>query len=290
MACATAKNDGSSRYANSIRARSTRLAGSVRERAIAPNSAKSFSPIANSIACRHAVMSSTLSANQSRKPRTHVGKCESSTYDRFHGIDVLVGITLKPWRPGLPVRQLGVVIAIRHLDLRQTLFVEDFVLRDHLVQEEQVGRQRIYLIGAESPLIPERHGAMNEIPHRRRQRRVQWQYALKQGHALPMPDGNILACFRFQRGRQPPYARCAMTADAPLLLKKFCALLGGAAARREFLSRRTDRDIQSADFFCGRSAPHAIRGRGLRERGAPQEQHNRDKPKRAHWSRSRPWR
>src|SRR5215467_9167119 len=90
MACATAKKDGSSRYANSIRARSTRLAGSVRERAIAPNSAKSFSPIANSIACRHAVMSSTLSANQSRKPRTHVGKCESSTYDGFHGIDVLV--------------------------------------------------------------------------------------------------------------------------------------------------------------------------------------------------------
>src|SRR5215468_7437495 len=89
MACATAKKDGSSRYANSIRARSTRLAGAVRERAIAPNCPKSFSPIANSIACRHAVMSSTLSANQSRKPRTHVGKCESSTYDGFHGIDVL---------------------------------------------------------------------------------------------------------------------------------------------------------------------------------------------------------
>src|SRR6516164_8953468 len=90
MSCATAKKEGSSRYASNIRARSTRLAGSVRERAIAPNAAKSFSPIANSIACRHAVMSSTLSANQSRKPRTHVGNCESPTYDRFHGIDVLV--------------------------------------------------------------------------------------------------------------------------------------------------------------------------------------------------------
>src|ERR1700745_1791160 len=89
MPCATAKNDGSSRYASSIRARSTRLAGSVRERAGAPNAAKSFSPIANSLACRHAVMSATLSANQSRKPRTHIGKCESSPYDGFHGIDVL---------------------------------------------------------------------------------------------------------------------------------------------------------------------------------------------------------
>src|SRR6516162_286191 len=102
---------------------------------------------------------------------------------------------------------------MRHLDLWQTLFVEYFVLRDHLVQEEQVGRQRIDLIGAESPLISEGHGAMNKIPHRRRKRRVQGQYALE--YALPSRDGNILACFRFQRGRRPPYARFAMAADAP---------------------------------------------------------------------------
>src|SRR6516162_6791342 len=89
MPCATAKKEGSSRYATSIRARSTRLAGSVRERAIALNAAKSFSPMANSIACRHAVMSATLSANQSRKARTHVGKWESSPYDGFYGIDIL---------------------------------------------------------------------------------------------------------------------------------------------------------------------------------------------------------
>src|ERR1700674_556371 len=202
----------------------------------------------------------------------------------------LVGVTLKPWRPGLPVRQPGVVIANRHLDLRQTLFVEYFVLRDHLVQEEQVGRQRIYFIGGQTPLIPERHAAIDEIPHYRRKRRAQWQYA------LPFPDGNILAFFRFQRGRRPPDAGFAMAGDAPLLLKELCALLGGAAARWEFLSRRSDRDIQGADFFCGRSTSHAICGRRLRERGAPQErgapkeQHNRDKPKRAHWSRSRPWR
>src|SRR5712672_2261828 len=201
-----------------------------------------------------------------------------------HCAELLVGVTLKPWRPGLPFMQLGVVIANRHLDLWQALFVEYFVLRDHLVHEEQVGRQRIDLIGGESPLIPERHAAMDEIPHRRRKRRAQWQYA------LPFPDGNILAFFRFQRGRQLPYARFAMADEAPLLLKDLCALLGGAAARREFLSRRTDRDIQGADFFCGRSATHAICGRRLRERGAPEEQQNRDKPKRAHWSRSRPWR
>src|SRR5712672_4162950 len=198
-----------------------------------------------------------------------------------HCAELLVGVTLKPWRPGLPFMQLGVVIANRHLDLWQTLFVEDFVLRDHLVQEEQVGRQRIYLIGGESPLTPERHAAPDEIPHRRRKRRAQWQYA------LPFPDGNILAFFRFQRGRQLPYARFAMADEAPLLLKDLCALLGGAAARREFLSRRTDRDVHAADFFCGRSTSDAIGGR-LRERGAPQA--DQEKPKRAHWSHSHPCR
>jgi hypothetical protein len=64
MACPVAKKEGSSRYANSIRARSTRLAGSVRERAITPNAAKSSSPIANSIACRHAAIASILVPNQ----------------------------------------------------------------------------------------------------------------------------------------------------------------------------------------------------------------------------------
>src|SRR5262245_48226040 len=184
---------------------------------------------------------------------------------------------------------LGVIIANRHLDLRQTLFVEYRVLRDHLVHEEQIGRQCIDLIGGESPLIPERHAAIDVIPHRRRKRRAQWQ------DALPLPDGNTLAFLRLQSRRQPAsYASCTMAGDARLLLKDQCALLGGAAARRELLSRSTDRDIHAAEFFRGRSASYAI-GRRLRERGAPQEPHNRgqqnrDKPKRAHWSRSRPWR
>src|ERR1041385_2761842 len=51
--------------------------------------------------------------------------------------EALVGVTWKPWRSWLPDGQPGVVIANRHLDLRQTLFVEDCVFRDHLVHEEQ---------------------------------------------------------------------------------------------------------------------------------------------------------
>jgi hypothetical protein len=51
------KNDGSSRYASNIRARSTRLAGSVLEWVIDLNFAESASPSDSSIDRRHAAMS-----------------------------------------------------------------------------------------------------------------------------------------------------------------------------------------------------------------------------------------
>src|SRR3982074_202323 len=72
----------------------------------------------------------------------------------------LVGVTLKPWRVELKVMRLAELIADRHPDLRQTLFVEHQVFRDHLIEEEQVGRQRIDLIGSQSPLQPDWHAAI----------------------------------------------------------------------------------------------------------------------------------
>src|SRR5262249_35723766 len=179
-----------------------------------------------------------------------------------------------------------------------TLLVEDLVLRDYLVQEQQVGRQRIDLIGGESPLIPDRHAAIDEIPYRRRVRRAPWQ------EWLPPPHWDVLALFLFPHWRPPTPACRAMAGDARLLLKDQCALLGGAAAGRKLISLSIDRDIHAAELFRGRRAPHAIGGR-LRGRGAAQkshtrglytrEQHNRgqqdrDQPKRAHSSPSRPGR
>src|SRR5262245_35000177 len=199
----------------------------------------------------------------------------------------LVGITLKPWRVGLPVMPVGEIIADRHLDLRQTLSVEYLVLRDHLIEEEQVGGQRIDLVGGESPLLPDRHAAIDEIPHDRRIRGAQRQ------DALPIPDGKLCGFFRSQDGRHSLYASCAMAGRAPLVEVDLRALLGVAAARREFVSLRADRDIHAAEFVRGRRASHAIGGR-LRERMAsqktPQQQRDRDNLKRTHWSRSRPWR
>src|SRR5262245_5225943 len=94
---------------------------------------------------------------------------------------------------------------------------------------------------------------MDEIPHRRGKRRAQRQYA------LAVPDGDLLALFRLQRGRRSPaYARLAMAADAALRPKESLALLDGAAADREFVSRRTDGNIQAAEFFRGGRPSHAI--------------------------------
>jgi hypothetical protein len=81
----------SSKYSHSsIRARSTRLAGSVRDRATAVNLATSSSLSANSIVRRHPVMVSIPLPNQSSEATTHVSKNESSPYDGFQRIELLV--------------------------------------------------------------------------------------------------------------------------------------------------------------------------------------------------------
>src|SRR5206468_3695966 len=93
-----------------IFARSTRPAGSVRERATAPNVAKSSSPIANSIACRHPAMTSVLVPESSSEATSHVSKNESSAYDRFHRIDEL-GWALLGFGAIPPFRHLALVSA-----------------------------------------------------------------------------------------------------------------------------------------------------------------------------------
>jgi hypothetical protein len=74
-----------------IRARSTRLAGSVRDRATTPNLVTSSSLSANSIACRHPAMKSTRVSESSSQATSRLSKNESHSYDRFHRIDELVG-------------------------------------------------------------------------------------------------------------------------------------------------------------------------------------------------------
>ena len=68
--------------------RSTRLAGSVRERVI-ESFAKSSPPIDNSIARRHAVMIFELRFANRRSPTGRDKPSESLTNDQFYGIDEL---------------------------------------------------------------------------------------------------------------------------------------------------------------------------------------------------------
>jgi hypothetical protein len=73
-----------------MRARATRLAGSVRERAIAPSLAKSSPSIANSTARRRAAMPPILFSKITERGYKRLNNhAESSRNGRIHGIDVL---------------------------------------------------------------------------------------------------------------------------------------------------------------------------------------------------------
>jgi hypothetical protein len=70
----TAVDDGSARYASRMRARSTRLAGSVRDRANVSRTARSSAPIDNSTTRRAAAMIATCIDDQMHyKPRRDRG-------------------------------------------------------------------------------------------------------------------------------------------------------------------------------------------------------------------------
>src|SRR5258708_29238461 len=66
------------------------MAGSVGDRAIKTNLAKSSAPIDNSIACRHAVMTFHPAPRIRSQGTSHDGPRESRTNDWFHGIAELV--------------------------------------------------------------------------------------------------------------------------------------------------------------------------------------------------------
>src|SRR5260370_31201041 len=83
-----------------------------------------------------------------------------------------LGVTLKPWRPALPLRRKSKSITIRHFDLRQTLGVHHLVFLDDLALVQQEGGNCVHLIGGERSLFSERHAAIDVIPYRRREGRV----------------------------------------------------------------------------------------------------------------------
>jgi hypothetical protein len=63
---------------------------------------------------------------------------------------------LQPWR--------NESITIRHLDLQQTLGVNEVALSDDVVPIEQEGSQGVNLVRAERSLLLSRHGAVDKVP------------------------------------------------------------------------------------------------------------------------------
>jgi hypothetical protein len=55
-------------------------------------------------------------------------------------------------------------IAVRHLDLRQTLRVHDFVFLDHVVFIQDERRERVDLVGCERPFLPHEISVLSDEP------------------------------------------------------------------------------------------------------------------------------
>jgi len=139
-----------------------------------------------------------------------------------------VRVTFNPRLPGLPIRQESESITVWHLHHWQTLGVDHIVLRDEIIQVEQIGRQRVDLIGGEGALCIERHAAIDEVPDPRRVRRADRQYS------PVFPGVGIWPRFEFdQPGSQAVCPRPPVAYRAQFLLIHQLAFRGGAAPRRQ---------------------------------------------------------
>ena len=88
------------------------------------------------------------------------------------GVGTLIMGNPEASAPGLPIRRKSESGLIRHLDLRQILGVHDLVFLDHVVLEQQEGGEGVHFIGLERPLFSEGHAAIDVIPYRRGEGRV----------------------------------------------------------------------------------------------------------------------
>ena len=173
--------------------------------------------------------------------------------------------------PGLPIRDPGEGITIGHLDLRQTLGVEHLALRDDVVEIQQIGCQRVDLIGRERPLLIEGNTTIDVVPDPR----GVWCANREDPAVVPRVSAQLRFAFD-QPGSAAPDPVCSVARRAPSAAIDELAFLRGAPPRRELLARRTDGDIPGTDFLFGRSPSDTIRRRLCRGR-APEEHHQQQK-------------
>src|SRR5262245_20416809 len=116
-------------------------------------------------------------------------------------------------------------IPIRHLNLRQSLGVDDITFFDDVTFIENEGGQSVDLVRAERSFLTSRHGPVDVVPYRRCKRPV----ALDRLERA-ISGQRFLTTYQC---RTTPWSRKSLqvrsVACGALLLKNLCAFLGGSA-------------------------------------------------------------
>ena len=146
-------------------------------------------------------------------------------------------------------------VTIRHLDFQQSLGVEDVTLFDDVVLVEQKSSHGVNLVGSERSLRVPWHGAVDIVPHRRRERPIapksQYWSASGELSRRRLPNAGPDLRSRFARGK-----RTFSCVDLR-------SLFGRSSSRRELFSICADDVIPGAQFRFRRRPAHFI-GRRLR--------------------------
>jgi hypothetical protein len=165
----------------------------------------------------------------------------------------LVRVTREPGLPGLPIGHASEGVSIGHLDLRQTLGVEDHVLRDDIVDGEQIRGQGVDLVRRERPLSIEWHAPIDVVPDHR------GVWRTNREDPPEAPRVVWLDVTLDQPGPAAP-ARIRSVASRALSPVDELAFLRGTPPRRELLPSGTDGDVPGTDVFVGRGGPNTVSG------------------------------
>src|ERR1019366_3590893 len=196
------------------------------------------------------------------------------------------------WRPVFPFWRKSKSITIRHLDLRQALGVHDFVFLDDVALVQQEGGQRVHLVGSERPLFSQRHAAIDVIPYRRREGRVNPHgvgivHTRRETRRHRHGRGRLSAFPAYQCRRMSAGPHRPVASHTPFPNVERGAFFGSPLTCRELLSGRADGDIPVADFLCARGPSEAISGRLCPGSLAnPKRRRNEHQPTPAHCERS----
>ena len=155
------------------------------------------------------------------------------------------------------------VVAVGHLDLRQSRRIEDGVLVDHFVEKQHIGRCGVNLVWRQRSRFRRRHRPVDEVPDRRRIR-----------HEASL-DLHWLGIAKWDEAAMQSRARAVGSVTRLALLRvDGSAVFHGAASLWQLLAGGGHRRVACLDLLCVRCRSKAIGG-SLREDTRRREEHDR---------------